>query len=86
MCIVEFVNVVKLAKVNLFHLYTNSYFFKDLVFGAFNSLIKPPNKMLPLRWWHNSTYPQKILGLKIGIQMFVVHMWSNEGSTIYVVH
>lgn len=38
--IIEFMDVVKLAKAELFYLYTNPYFsFEELVFDAFNSLI-----------------------------------------------
>ncbi len=38
--IVEFVDVVKLAKAKLFHLYTDPYsYFEGLAFDIFNSLI-----------------------------------------------
>jgi hypothetical protein len=54
--IVEFVDVVKLAKAELFHLYIDSYsYFEGPTFDAFNSLI---NQQLPLNWWSDSTHPQ----------------------------
>ncbi len=79
MCsLIEFMDVVKLAQVELFYLYTNPYFsFEELVFNAFNSLINHSSEQLPLAWWSNYAHPQ--IGSWLGGQTFDVHIWFDDG-------
>ncbi len=51
--IVEFADVMKLAKTELFYLYIDSYsYFESPTFDAFNSLINHTNQQLPLDQWY----------------------------------
>jgi hypothetical protein len=78
--IIEFVNVIKLAKAELFKLYTNPYtHFEDSVFDALKSLINHLNEQLPLEWWSNLAHSTEILRMRIGDKTYGVHIWITDG-------
>ncbi len=56
MFIVEFVGVVKLVEAELFHLYTDLYFYFEGL--AFHSLVNHTNQQLLLNWWSDSAHLQ----------------------------
>jgi len=78
--IIEFVHVIKLAKVEFFRLYTNPYsHFENSAFNAFKYLINHLNEHLHLGWWSNLGHLGEIIGMRIGDKTYGVHTWITDG-------
>ncbi len=72
--IIEFVDVVKLAKAKLFKLYTSPYsHFENMAFDAFKFLINHSNEQLHLEWQFDPTHLATILGMTIHDKIYDVH-------------
>jgi hypothetical protein len=72
--IVEFMDVIKFANVELFKLYTDPHSrFEDITFDVFKSLINHLNEQLPLGWWSDLAHLIDILKMRIGDKTYGAH-------------
>jgi hypothetical protein len=71
--IMDFLNVINLVKVKLFHLYIYPFSsFDDPMFDDFTKLLQQSNDVLLIQWCLDLVEPQAFLGFNIGGQIFVV--------------
>jgi hypothetical protein len=68
--ILEFLDVINLAEVKLFHFYTNPFSSVD----DFTKLLQQSNDVLLVQWCSYLVEPQAFLGYNVGGQIFVVHI------------